>query len=105
MKYLPSRVFNSPLLIAANFTDGTHINLIELKTPYANGQRYAIHDATPAANSRMFKSLTVARRVFDEQVQAVPVPLREVVHADHSKPCGHNTTTLTAKNWLYGLFK
>ena len=43
---LPKRVFNSPLIEFANFEDGSHVNLIRLNKPYANGIKYAVYETT-----------------------------------------------------------
>jgi len=52
---LPKRVFNSPLIRYATFEDGSHINLIRINKPYANGNSYAIHDTTGGEN-KMYRS-------------------------------------------------
>ena len=43
---LPKRVFNSPLIKSVNYADGSHINMIKLIKPYANGNAWAIHETT-----------------------------------------------------------
>lgn len=69
---LTKRVFNSPLIMFANFKDGSHINLIRLLRPYANGYAYAIHETTKSAmcSDRMFRSLDKARHAFECMVLA-----------------------------------
>ena len=55
---LPKRVFNSPLVRYINFADGSHVNLIKLSKPYANGDAYAIHETTKSifCSNGMFKT-------------------------------------------------
>ncbi len=67
---LPKRVFNSPLIMFANFEDGSHVNLIRLKKPYANGATYAVHETTrsPFCSNGMFKTFEAAKRKFDLMV-------------------------------------
>ncbi len=69
---LPQRVFNSPCIEFVNFKDGSHMNLIKLKKPYANGNSYAIHETTEASllKSRMFKTLKEAETFFNAMVQS-----------------------------------
>lgn len=68
---LPKRVFNSPLLQFANFEDGSHINLIRLKKPYANGASYAIHETTksPFCSNGLFKTIEQAQSKFNLMVK------------------------------------
>jgi len=68
---LPRRVFNSPLIEFANFEDGSHINLIRLIKPYANGMAYAVHETTKSAfcSNGMFKSYDKAKAKFDLMVR------------------------------------
>ena len=67
---LPKRVFQSPLIEYANFKDGSHINLIRLIKPYANGVSYAIHDTTksPFCSNGMFKTYKKAKAKFELMV-------------------------------------
>jgi hypothetical protein len=67
---LPDRVFNSPCLEYANFSDGNHINLIRLIKPYANGNSFAIHNTTKSrfCSSGLFSSLERAKNKFDAMV-------------------------------------
>ena len=68
---LPKRVFNSPLIEYANFEDGSHINLIKLIKPYANGDKYAVHETTksPFCSNGMFKTLEQAKAKFELMVK------------------------------------
>ena len=68
---LPKRVFNSPLIEYANFKDGSHVNLIRLIKPYANGNAYAIHETTtsPFCSNGMFKTYDKAKERFDLMVK------------------------------------
>lgn len=68
---LPKRVFNSPLLQFANFEDGSHINLIRLTKPYANGASYAIHETTksPFCSNGLFKTIEQAQDKFNLMVK------------------------------------
>jgi len=68
---LPKRVFNSPLFRYANFADGSHVNLIKLHTPYANGGAFAVHETTKSAfcSNGMFKTYYGAKEKFDLMVK------------------------------------
>jgi hypothetical protein len=68
---LPKRVFNSPLLEYANFADGSHVNLIRLNKPYANGNSFAVHETTksPFCSNGMFKTYQKAKEKFDLMVK------------------------------------
>ena len=68
---LPKRVFNSPLIEYANFKDGSHVNLIRLIKPYANGLAYAVHEITnsPFCSNGMFKTQEQAKAKFDLMVK------------------------------------
>jgi len=68
---LPKRVFNSPLLQFANFEDGSHINLIRLTKPYANGASYAVHETTksPFCSNGLFKTIEQAQAKFNLMVK------------------------------------
>ena len=68
---LPKRAFNSPLLEFANFKDGSHVNLIRLHTPYANGNTFAVHETTRSAfcSNGMFKTYEKAKVKFDLMVK------------------------------------
>jgi len=70
MKTLPRRVFNSPLIEYANFNDGTHINLIRLTKPYANGNAYAIANWTEDGKHGLYKTLERAQEKFEEMVSS-----------------------------------
>jgi hypothetical protein len=67
---LPKKVFNSPLIEFANFKDGSHVNLIRLHTPYANGNSYAVHETTksPFCSNGLFKTYEKAKIKFDLMV-------------------------------------
>ena len=68
---LPKRVFNSPLIEFANFEDGSHVNLIRLVKPYANGNAYAVHETTksPFCFNGMFKTYDKAKEKFELMVR------------------------------------
>jgi len=68
---LPKRVFNSPLIKFANFKNGSHINLIRLIKPYANGNSYAIHETTKNSfcSNGMFKTEAKAKEKFELMVR------------------------------------
>jgi len=68
---LPKRVFNSPLIQYANFADGSHVNLIRLNKPYANGITYAVHETTksPFCSNGLFKTPEKAKAKFDLMVK------------------------------------
>ena len=68
---LPKRVFNSPLIRYANFKDGSHVNLIRLIKPYANGNSYAIHETTssPFCSNGLFKDFNKALEKFNLMVK------------------------------------
>lgn len=67
MKNLPNRVFNSPLINYANFKGNTHINLIRLNKPYANGKVYAVVNTAnwPEYTGKLFKTYQKAKESFD----------------------------------------
>ena len=68
---LPKRVFNSPLIEYVNFQDGSHVNLIRLLKPYANGNAYAVHETTksPFCSSGMYKTIEQAQEKFNLMVR------------------------------------
>lgn len=68
---LPKRVFNSPLIEYANFKDGSHVNLIRLNKPYANGDAYAVHETTksPFCSNGMFKTYDKSKEKFELMVK------------------------------------
>lgn len=68
---LPKRVFNSPLIEFANFKDGSHVNLIRLIKPYANGVSFAVHETTksPFCSNGLFKTYKEAKEKFDLMVR------------------------------------
>lgn len=68
---LPRRVFNSPCIEFANFEDGSHVNLIRLIKPYANGYSYAVHETTKSAfcSSGMYKTYDAAKKKFELMVK------------------------------------
>ena len=83
---LPRRVFNSPLIEYANFQDGSHINLIRLIKPYANGQAYADHETTKSAfcSNGMFKTYRRAKEKFNLMVENGK---RESILIEHKTTC------------------
>ena len=68
---LPKRVFNSPLIMYANFADGSHVNLIRLIKPYASGAAYAVHETTksPFCSNGLFTTLEKAKEKFNLMVK------------------------------------
>ena len=68
---LPKRVFKSPIIEYVNFEDGTHVNLIRLIKPYADGRSYAVHETTksPFCSNGMFKTIEKAKEKFDLMVK------------------------------------
>lgn len=78
---LPQRAFNSPLVRFANFEDGSHVNLIRLIKPYANGVKYAVHETTksPFCSNGLFKTYEQATEKFNLMVKngVLVSPLRD----------------------------
>ncbi len=68
---LPKRVFNSPLIDYKNYPDGSHINLIKLIKPYANGDAFAVHETTsnPFCSNGLFKTEQQARDKFNLMIR------------------------------------
>lgn len=68
---LPKRLFNSPLIMCANFQDGSHVNLIKLIKPYANGAAYAVHETTksPFCSNGLYSTLDKAKEKFNLMVK------------------------------------
>ena len=68
---LPKRVFNSPLIEYANFEDGSFVNLIKLKKPYANGISYAVYETTtsPFCSNGLYTTYEKAKEKFDLMVK------------------------------------
>ena len=68
---LPNRAFRSPLIEFANFEDGSHINLIRLFRPYANGVSYAVHETTKSAfcSNGLFKTYEGAKKWFELMIK------------------------------------
>jgi hypothetical protein len=68
---LTKRVFNSPLIEFANFEDGSHVNLIKLNKPYANGISYAVHETTksPFCSNGLFKTYEEALKKFELMIK------------------------------------
>ena len=77
---LPQRVFNSPAIEFVNFEEfeGSHINLIRLIKPYANGNSYAIHNTTTIGfnQSGLFKTYKRAKTEFDFLVEKASIKCR-----------------------------
>lgn len=86
---LPKRVFNSPLLICANFKDGSHVNLIKLNKPYANGDSYAVHETTKSVfcSNGMFRTYDQAKIKFDLMVKngSLVSDLVEIINTGNNK--------------------
>ena len=68
---LPKRVFNSPLIEYANFEDGSHVNLIKLNKPYADGRLFAVNETTKSTfcSNGMYKSYHAAKNKFELMVK------------------------------------
>lgn len=68
---LPKRVFNSPLIEYAIFEDGSHVNMIKLLKPYANGISYAVHETTksPFCSNGLFKTYEQAKAKFELMIK------------------------------------
>lgn len=68
---LPKRVFNSPLIKAVNFEDGSHVNLIKLVKPYADGISFAVHETTksPFCSNGLYKTIEKATEKFNLMVK------------------------------------
>tara|TARA_R110002153_G_scaffold152399_1_gene303932 strand:- start:852 stop:1112 length:261 start_codon:yes stop_codon:yes gene_type:complete len=64
---MTQRAFNSPTIKYANFKDGTFINLIKLKKPYANGTKYAVYETTksPFCSNGFYKTIEEANKKFE----------------------------------------
>ena len=84
---LPKRAFNSPLIMYANFEDGSFVNLIKFNKPYANGVSYAVYETTksPFCSNGLFTTLEKAREKFDRmvkngQTESKLIELAEVIH-------------------------
>jgi hypothetical protein len=67
---LPKRVAQSPLLQWANFVDGSHVNLIKILKPYADGRSYYVHETTKSVfcSSDYFKTYDAAIEKFNLMV-------------------------------------
>ena len=92
---LPKRVFKSPLIGFCNFEDGTHVNLIKLLKPYADGTAYAVHETTTSSfcSNGLFKTHKAAKEKFDLMVRngAYESPVKNAGTIDHTKPYPENT--------------
>jgi hypothetical protein len=68
---LPKRVFNSPLIEAVNFQDGSFVNLIKLIKPYANGDTFAVYETTKSTfcSNGLFKTYDKAKAKFELTVK------------------------------------
>jgi len=83
---LSKRVFNSPLIRYANFKDGSHVNLIRLIKPYANGNRYAVHETikSPFCSNGLFKTLNKANEKFELMVKNGSL-ISELIESNYTK--------------------
>lgn len=68
VKPLPNRVFNSPAIRCANFTDGNHVNLIKLIKPYATGHTYAVYSTISQTDCKMYKTEQKATEQFNKLI-------------------------------------
>lgn len=100
---LPKRVFNSPLIMYANFADGSFVNLIKLNKPYADGTSYAVYETTksPFCSNGLFKDYEKAKAKFNLMVKngKQESPLIEQAIIDHTIGCnmpGYKTYFETA---------
>lgn len=68
---LPKRVFQSPVIKFHNFKDGSFVNLIKLKKPYANGVSFAVYETTknPFCSNGLFKKEEQAVKKFNLMVE------------------------------------
>lgn len=85
---LPKRVFNSPLIEYANFSDGTFVNLIRLTKPYADGTEYAVYETTnnPFCSNGLFKTYEKAKEKFELMIKnQLPITVKERATIDHTK--------------------
>lgn len=84
---LPRRVFNSPLIELANFANGSHVNLIRLTKPYANGLAWAVNNATKEhpISGCMFKTFEKAKAKFELMVQEMQKESRLVAKGNITK--------------------
>ena len=73
----------------ANFADGSHVNLIKLIKPYANGAAFAVHETTKSSfcSNGMFRTMEDATKKFDLMVRngSYESPLTEAAKINHSK--------------------
>ena len=71
MKNLPKRVFQNPLIAYANFEDGSFVNLIQLRKPYANGRSFAVYVANknPLCSNGMFSTFKRGMNKFNLMVR------------------------------------
>lgn len=99
---LPKRVFNSPLIAFANFADGSHVNLIKLNKPYANGVSYAVHETTksPFCSNGLFTTLEKAQAKFDLMIKngKQESKLIEQGTIDHSLPYPNHLKSIKFDN-------
>ena len=96
MRKLPKRGWNGPLIRYANLKGGHHINLIELKKPYAKGIKFAIHATDERYTCSMHTSYELARERFDLMVVIAKHndQLIELGEIDHSKPYPNHKTII-----------
>ena len=64
---MSQRAFNSPTIKYANFRDGSFVNLIKLKKPYANGIKFAVYETTksPFCSNGFYKTIEDANTKFE----------------------------------------
>ena len=76
---LPKRFFSSPLIEFANFKNGSFVNLIKLKKPYANGTKYAVYQTTksPLCFNGLFKTYDLAKKKFEQNIENCKYELTE----------------------------
>jgi hypothetical protein len=67
---LTRRVAQSPLLQYVNFKDGSHVNLIKILKPYADGRAYYVHETTKSifCSSGYFMTYEKAMEKFNLMV-------------------------------------
>ena len=68
---LPKRVLSSPLIEYTNFVDGSHVNLIRISKPYADGTCYAVHETTKSwfCSNGLFKDYESAKVKYELMVK------------------------------------
>lgn len=79
-KEMPKRAsVNAILCKYANFMAGKRINLVNLRTPYADGTKYVVDDDTqPVRSIKGFRTLSEGLDYFDKSVKAPPLRILKI---------------------------